>query len=121
MNITIYHTRADPPASSPSGEVTPNINHTQPSHLSHLHDIEAFLHLLDQEPLVLAYIVPEMRLERIDRRTRDVRVQCILFFYVATVDGLIGALDLDGDGGLAGFADGNLLVIALDGCTVARC
>jgi len=39
---------------------------------------------------------------------------------MATVDGLVGAFDLDRDGGLACFANGNLFVVALDGCTVDR-
>jgi len=34
---------------------------------------------------------------------------------VAAVHGLVGALDLDGDRGLALFADGDLFVVALDG------
>ena len=34
------------------------------------------------------------------------------------VHGLVGAFDLDGDGGLASLADLDLLVVALDGRTV---
>jgi len=37
---------------------------------------------------------------------------------VAAVRGLVGAFDLDGDGGLASFADGDLFVVALDGLAV---
>jgi hypothetical protein len=37
---------------------------------------------------------------------------------MSTVHGLIVALNLDGDRGLALFADLDLLVVALDGCTV---
>lgn len=46
------------------------------------------------------------------------RVERVLFFQVAAVEGLVGALDLDGDRGLALFADLDLLVVALDGGTV---
>lgn len=37
---------------------------------------------------------------------------------MAAVDGLVGALDLDGDGGLAAFDHGDLFVVALDGLAV---
>lgn len=37
---------------------------------------------------------------------------------MAAVRGLVGAFDLDGDGGLAAFADGDLFVVALDGLAV---
>jgi hypothetical protein len=36
---------------------------------------------------------------------------------MAAVHGLVGAFNLDGDGRLALFADLNLLVVALDGCS----
>lgn len=35
---------------------------------------------------------------------------------MAAVDGLVGTFDFDGDRGLACFADGDLFVVALDGC-----
>ncbi len=38
---------------------------------------------------------------------------------MAAVHGLIGPFDLDGDGGLAFFADGDLFVVAFDGLAVA--
>jgi hypothetical protein len=39
---------------------------------------------------------------------------------VAAVHGLVVAFDLDGDRGLAALADGDLLVVALDGGAVDR-
>lgn len=37
---------------------------------------------------------------------------------MAAIHGLVGSLNLDGDGGLAALADGDLLVVALDGGAV---
>ncbi len=37
---------------------------------------------------------------------------------MAAVAGLVGAVDFDGDGRLALFADGDLFVVALDGLAV---
>ena len=37
---------------------------------------------------------------------------------MAAVHGLVGAFDLDGYGGLAFFADGDLFVVAFDGLAV---
>ena len=42
-------------------------------------------------------------------------VQCILVFQLPAVGGLVGHLDLDGDGGLATLAEGDLFVVTLDG------
>jgi hypothetical protein len=86
------------------------------SHSSHtnLRNIKHRLQLLDQLPLIHANIAPEELLERVDTLPAKRRVQSITFFQVATVHGLVGSFDFDGDGGLALFADGNLFVVALD-------
>jgi hypothetical protein len=43
-----------------------------------------------------------------------VRVKRVALFKLAAIHGLIGAFDLDGNGGLAAFADLDGLVVALD-------
>ena len=73
------------------------------------------LQLFDQRPLVIADISPVKLLQGINTLPRDQRVECVLFFPVATVDGLVGGFDLDGDGGLPALDHGDLLVVALDG------
>jgi hypothetical protein len=46
-----------------------------------------------------------------------VRVQRVGFFKLAAVHGLVGAFNLDGNGGLAAFADLDGLVVALNART----
>jgi hypothetical protein len=94
---------------------------TLPPTARHLHDIEKLLELHNQLPLILTDIAPEELLECVDTLSRDGRVKNIVFFQVATVHGLVVAFDLDGDGGLAAFADLHGLVVALDGCAVGSC
>jgi hypothetical protein len=84
-----------------------------PTHF-YLHDIKTFLHFLDEQPLIFAYIIPKIRLECIDRRTRDIRIERIFFLEMATINGLIRAFDFDGDRGLTRFADGNLFVVTFN-------
>jgi hypothetical protein len=79
-----------------------------------LHNVEALLQLLDQLPFIHADVRPEVVLERVYALTRDKRVQRVLFFQVTAVERLVGPLDLDSDGRLTLFADGDLLVLALD-------
>ena len=89
---------------------------SMPVHL--LLHIEHILQLHNQLPLILTDIAPEVLLERIDTLSANSRVKDIVFFQVATVHGLVGALDLDGDGGLASLADLHGFVVALDGSTI---
>lgn len=89
-----------------------------PAHL--LLHIKHILQLHNQLPLILTDIAPEVLLERIDTLSANSRVQDIVFFQVATVHGLVGAFDLDGDGGLASLADLHGFVVALDGRAVER-
>ena len=91
--------------------------HTHHTHLpppSTSNDIKQLLELHQQLPLVLANIAPEEFFQRVDTLPADGRVQRVVFLEVAAVHGLIWAFDLDGDRGLALFADLDLLVVALD-------
>jgi len=91
--------------------------HTHYTHLpppSTSDDIEQLLQLHQQLPLVLTDIAPEELLERVNTLAADGRVQRVVFLEVAAVHGLIWAFDFDGDGGLALFADLDLLVVAFD-------
>lgn len=81
-------------------------------------DIKQALQLLDERPLVIADVGPVKLLQGVDALPGDERVERVLFLPVAAVDGLVGAFDLDGDGGLAAFHHGDLFVIALDGLAV---
>lgn len=79
-------------------------------------NIEQPLQLLgDQSPLVTLNLVAVELLQTVDTGTADLAVQRVLLLELPTVHGLIGAFDLDGDGRLALLADGDLLVVALDG------
>ena len=99
-----------------------NTDHTQPNlsrhDSTHLRNIKHGLQILNQPPLIHANIAPEELLERVDTLPAERRVQRIAFLEVAAVHGLVGAFDFDGDGGLALFADCDLLVVALDGGAV---
>jgi hypothetical protein len=78
-------------------------------------DIKYLLQLHHKLPFILSNIVTEELLESVDTLTANRRVQSVFLFEMATVHGLVGAFDLDGDGGLTLFADLNLFVVALDG------
>jgi hypothetical protein len=74
--------------------------------------------LRNQSPLILIHLIAIELLQSIDASTRDVRVQGVLLLKLSAVHWLVAALDLDGDGGLAFLADGDLFVIAFDARTV---
>ncbi len=78
-------------------------------------NIKQALQFLNKRPLIITHIRPVILLQRIDALPRYQRVQHIFLLQVAAVHGLVGAFDLDGDRGLALFADGDLFVVALDG------
>jgi hypothetical protein len=87
----------------------------RPSPSHRLLNIKYLLQLHHKLPLILRNIIAEELLERIDTLTANRRVQSVFFLEMATVHGLVGAFDFDGDGGLALFADLDLFVVALDG------
>jgi hypothetical protein len=91
---------------------TPLFPHCSGKHLLNIKDL---LQLHHELPLILRDIITEELLERIDTLTANRRVQGVFFLEVATVHGLVGAFDLDGDGWLALFADLDLFVVTLDG------
>ena len=76
--------------------------------------IKRALQLLNQRPLVITNIRSVELLQSVDTLPRDQRVQGVLFFPVSTVDRLVGAFDLDRDGGLAALDHGDLFVVTLD-------
>ena len=84
----------------------------------HSRDVKRRLQLLDERPLVVADFRAVVLLERINALPRDERVQGILFFELASIERLVRPFDLDGDGWLALFAEGDLFVVALDGGAV---
>jgi hypothetical protein len=105
-------------------------NHTQTPHITHhlspstssaLRNIQQLLQLDNQLPLILANIAPKELLERVDALAAHKRVQRVVLLEMATVHGLIGSFDLNSDRGLALLADGDLLVVALDGSAVTTC
>lgn len=84
--------------------------------ISSLRDIKQRLHLLDQKPLIVRHLLPVELLEGVDASAGDETVQGVLLLEVAAVGGLAAAhFDLDGNGGLALFADGDLLVVTFNG------
>ena len=86
---------------------------------TNLRDIKERLELLDQQPLVITNVRPVEFLQGVDARAANQRVQRVFFFQVATVGRLVRThLDLDGHGGLALFANLDLLVVALDAGSV---
>lgn len=95
--------------------------HTTPHHTKkkkHSHDVEQALQLLHERPLLVADLGAVELLERVDALPRDHRVQRVLLLEVPAVHGLVGPFDLDGHRRLAALADGDLLVVALDGLAV---
>jgi hypothetical protein len=90
-----------------------------PTH--HLHNVEQTLQMLgDQSPLVLVHLVAVELLQAVDTGAADHTVQHVLLLEVAAIQRLVGALDLDGHRRLALLADGDLLVVALDGGDAAH-
>lgn len=83
-------------------------------------NVEDGLELLDQSPLLHSDLSPVELLQGVDTGTRDVRVQLVSLLQLTTVHGLVGALNLDGNGGLALLADCDGLVVTLDGCPVGH-
>ena len=81
-------------------------------------DVENGLESLDKSPFFHGDISTVELLQCVDTGTRDVRDQLILLLEMTSVHGLVGALDLDGDGRLTTLANGDGLVIALNGGTV---
>lgn len=80
-----------------------------------LRHIKQRLQLLDEQPLLIADVGTVELLERVDALPRDHRVERILLVQVAAVERLVGALDLDRDGGGALFGVGDGFVFAFDG------
>lgn len=78
-------------------------------------NIKQRLQLLDKRPLLITNVGAIELLERIDRLSRNERVQHVLLFQLAAVHGLVRGFDLHRHGRLALFADGDLFVVALDG------
>lgn len=77
-------------------------------------NVEDGLQLLDQSPLFHRHLRSVELLQCVDTGTRDVRVQLVLFFQVAAVHGLVGALNFDGDRGLTLLANRDRLVLTFD-------
>jgi hypothetical protein len=77
-------------------------------------DIENRLELLDKSPFIHGDIRPVELLEGVDACTRNLGVQCVRLFELTAVHGLIGAFDLDGDGGLASLDNVDRLVVTFD-------
>lgn len=75
---------------------------------------QALESLGNKPPLILINLIAVKLLERIDALPADLRVEHVLLLELTAVHGLIAAFDLDGDGGLALFANGELFVIAFD-------
>lgn len=75
--------------------------------------------LRNQHPLVIRHVLSVEFLETVDGGTGDLTVEDVAFFELSAVGGLVAAhFDLDGHGGLSLFADVDLFVFTLDGCTV---
>ena len=77
----------------------------------------------DEIPFLLADFVSEKLLEAVDTLAGNERVDGVEVRLVelATVHGLVGTFDLDGDRGLSLFADGDLFVFTLNRDTVDSC
>ncbi len=89
--------------------------------LQTLENVKQGLQLDDELPLVVGDILAVELLEAVDGGARDEAVEHVLLLELAAVGGLVAAhLYLDGHGGLALLADGDLLVVALDGRAVCR-
>ena len=83
--------------------------------LPHLYNVKHGLELDNQLPLVTRHLAAVKLLEAVDAGARNQTVELVRLLEVAAVRGLVTAhLDLDGDRGLGLFADGDLLVVALD-------
>lgn len=81
-------------------------------------DVKQRLQLDDELPFFVGDVLSVEFLQTIDASARDQAVQRVGFLQVTTVRGLAAAhLDLDRDGRLPLFADGDLLVLAFDGCS----
>jgi hypothetical protein len=79
-------------------------------------DIKQRLQLDDQLPLLVGNILAVKLLETVDTGARDHTVEAVRLLEVAAVNGLVTAhFDLDGNRGLSLLADGELLVVTLDG------
>lgn len=77
-------------------------------------NVENGLELLHQGPFFHRDVGPVELLQGVDTGTRDARVQVVLLFQVAAVQGLVGTLDLDGNGRLTLFTDRNGLVVTFN-------
>lgn len=85
-------------------------------------DVEEGLELDDELPLVVGDFLAVVFLQTVDTGTGDLAVQGVLLLEVTAVGGLVTAhFNLDSDGGLALFADRDLLVVSLDRGTVFKC
>lgn len=87
----------------------------QQHHKARSRNVEQSLQFLDQQPFFVADVTAVEFLESVNTLSRDERVERIFLLQVPAVHGLVGPFDFDGNGRLASFADGDLLVIALDG------
>lgn len=61
-----------------------------------------------------------MILQRINRLSRDVGIEDILLIQVSSVQRLVGAFDLDGDGGVALLYDAEVCFLETDGGDAAE-
>ena len=102
------------PPTLPDNACAP-VNTSLPPLPAHLWDVEQSLQLLHERPFLIADVGAIVLLQGVDALPRDQTVQHVLFLEVPAVHGLVGSFDLDGDGRLAFFADGDLFVVALDG------
>lgn len=89
------------------------------SHLDRLVDVKHWLQFHEQLPFLSGYIVSVELLQRVNRLSRDERVQCVLLFDLSAVKWLVRTLDLDGDRGLTLLANRNCFVFSFDRCSVA--
>lgn len=87
---------------------------------SNLWNVKERLELLcNQHPFVIRHVFSVEFLETVDGGTGDLTVEDVAFFELAAVGRLVAAhFDLDGYRGLTLFADVDLLVLTLDGCSV---
>lgn len=84
-------------------------------------DVEEGLELDDELPLVVGDVLAVVLLQAVDTGTGDLAIQGVLLLEVTAVGGLVTAhFNLDGDGGLTLFADGDLLVVSLNRGTVFK-
>ncbi|ROW05672.1 hypothetical protein VMCG_05275 [Cytospora schulzeri] len=106
----------------------PTANSQQPSQslfsnlinkVRNLRNVKHGLELDDERPLLVGDVLAVELLEAVDGGARDLTVQHVGVLELPAVGGLVAAhLDLDGHRGLALLADGDLLVLTLDGCAV---